>query len=201
MNTPLITLIRQALADRLRQSEELTYFVGGEKADPADPLFTGGRIYLNRFEAWDERELTTIGVYVLGEEPIETDISPPPDERRLTVSVEILTREDEAMEERLDIIAALVEFYYTLDPLGELIRAAGGPDTLLKIEWQGNERGFVPEAELGLGINAMTFGLEYSLPWADAELPPFEEALTKWKARTAEGELEAENIVEMRTAP
>lgn len=197
MKTPLITLIRRALAGRLRQSEELAVFVGGEKADPAELFFTGGRIYLNRFEAWDESELTAIGVYVLSEEPVETDISPPPDERKLTFGVDILTRLDAAMEERLDIMAALVESLYTLPPLGELVEAAGGADTLLKINWLGNERGYVPEAELTLGVNIMTFSLEYQLPWADAELPPFEIAGTRWKAQTPQGEVEAKNTVRL----
>ncbi len=181
---PLVTLIRQALADRLRQSPEIA-------------AFAGDRIFLNRFEAWGEAGLTTIGVYVISEEPLETDISPPPDERRLTVTVEILSREDAALEERLDQIADQVLRSYTLDPLGELVKAAGGPDTFLKIEWLGNDRGYLPEGEHTIGANIMAFSLEYQQPWADAELPPFETAATDWRAQTPEGEIEAENIVQL----
>ena len=194
---PLITIIRQALVDRLRQSEELTAFVGGWKAAPDDEFFAGGRICLNRLEAWEERELTTIGVYMVGEDPIDTDINPPPDERRLTVGVEIFTQEDKDMEERLDFISALVEFYYTLPPLGRLIEAQGGKDTLLKIDWLGNDRGYLPEGQRTIGANIMSFALEYQIPWADEELPPFKIADTYWQAKTPEGELEAENIVEL----
>ncbi|MDL2226550.1 hypothetical protein LJB86_02705 [Deltaproteobacteria bacterium OttesenSCG-928-M10] len=181
---PLITLIREALAERLKQSEELAVFVAG-------------RIYLNRFEAWDEGELTSIGVYVLSEEPISNDLNPSPDERKATFSVDIITREDPDMEERLDAIAALVERLYTLPALGEIIRANGRPDTLLKIDWLGNERGFVPEAELTLGANIMTFSLEYRRPYEDAELPPFLEGHTDWQARAPEGEVAAENTVNL----
>lgn len=190
----LVTHIRQALADRLRQSEELTFFVGGQKAKPEDDFFTGGRIYLNRFEAWDERELTTIGIYVVSEDPIETDKNPPPNERRLTVGVEIFSPEDQALEERLDIIASLVEHYYRLPPLGRLIKLQGGCDTLLKIDWLGNDRGYIPEGQRTIGANIMSFALEYQIPGEEAELPPYTQFKTDWKARTPNGDLEAENI-------
>jgi len=196
--TPLVTLIRRALAKRLRQSELLTRFVGGEKTDPADRFFLGGRIFLNRFEAWDERDLTTIGLYVVSEEPIDTDINPPPDERRLMVGLEIFSREDATVEERLDIIGREVEALYRLPPLGALIEDEGGPDTLLKIIWLGNDRGYIPEGERTIGASIMAFSLEYQLPWEDAELPPWEMAGATWKARAPEGEIEAKNIVHIK---
>lgn len=184
MNKPLVTLIRESLVERLRQSEVLARIVDD-------------RIFLNRFEAWDEGELSAVGVYALREEPIASNLNPSPDERKLTFSVDLLTREDADTEERLDVMASEVETFYTLDPLGELIKAKGGPDTLLKIEWLDSERGFVPEAERTLGVNVMTFALEYQLPAERPTLDDFRQAHTDWKAESAEGELVAEDLLNL----
>jgi len=178
---PLITIIREALRDRLLES-------------PAIVEITRGRVDLNRFEPWAEGALTAIGVYVVSEAPIDNDLYPPPDERKLTYTVEIVTLEDAGMEERLDYIAALVEGLYELKPLDKLIAvalASANEDPLaasplLKIDWLGNERGYAPEAEHTLGVNIMTFALEYRHPWPAPDLPDFEKAWTDHKATGAE---------------
>lgn len=184
MAATIVTLIRRALRDRLLEVEALRPLVGD-------------RVYLNRFEAWDEAELTTVGVYALTEEPIENDKNPSPDERRLTFTVEILSREDEDLEDRLDLMAALIEAAYTLPPLGRLIEAAGGQDTLLKIDWKGNERGYLPEAEVTLAANIMTFTLEYGVFPILAELPAFKLAAGDWTAQSPEGPLPVQSLAEM----
>jgi len=175
MTKPLLTIIREALRARLLESEALAEL-------------TGGRISLNRGEPWAEGEATAIGVYAVSEEPINTDdLNPDPPERKLNFTVEILTREDGAMEERLDLMAALVENLYDLPSLDKLIKAAGGQAILLKIAWQGSERGYAPEAEVTLGALVMAFSLEYRAPWPEANLPDLEEVWTDIRARGHEG--------------
>ena len=187
MSAPYLTVFKKVLAAEL-------------KADPAFGDFTGGRVFLNRYDPFEERELMSAGLFVLSEERVDSDLARAPDVRRVSVQLEILAdAEADPWEEHLDMAADLAEALIlgSLAPLAEGLEAEGLPDTLVEMRWLATETGYVVEAERVLAARLLSFWLEYEKAGPPDELPDFRTAATKWAARAGGREVpEADNLVE-----
>lgn len=76
------------------------------------------RIFPNRVEQWWAEELPANScVYTLHEENVTTDKNPDPEERKLTLAVEVLTQATEQMDDQLDALALLIERSMNIDAL------------------------------------------------------------------------------------
>ena len=147
----------------------------------------GDRLYPNRTEHWQASVLPACGVFALAESPLESDASPDPQERRLSLEVEILAQAGQgpcggpgaeapeqgglclpqrcSLDDNLDILAAAVEKALTLDAIGEAMgaivnerRAAAGKPPLEKSIRQG-ERRWPCDALLLLKLTSLDLGI------------------------------------------
>ena len=188
MTAPVFTIIKRGLAGLLSENEAVNEF-------------TGGRVFINRFDPCDDPEYMSIGVFVLSEERVETDVCRDPDMRSITVQVEVVSpREKDPFEEALDAAAELAEAVYlmpgALKPLGELLIAEGYADSLLEIRWERTDSVYVIDSDKDLGMRLLIFTIEYEKAPKPEELPDFREAFAAWRARLPEGpDLEAEGGV------
>lgn len=185
------TLIRHALVARLKAFEPLA-------------ALCGGRIHANRVSPWSEDELPALGVYMLSEQCLETDIAPPPDERRLTLALEIIARANEGLEDTLDAISlALERALDTLDALGAEMEALGGEDCLLALAFEGSETALAEDGSRLAAVNAVSLTLDYRMPNTLPEhdpalLPDFRVAATGWDlAHSDPRVIDAEDHTEM----
>jgi hypothetical protein len=180
---PYLTVIREALRDRLLEEESIRNRVG--------------KIYINRFESFDEREMTAMGIYLTESEPIENDNHPKSIEIRAAFTMEVLTRAKNS-EELLDWLDVLIKQALTLDALGEIIKQAGRKDLLLLIEWLGSDLLYLVRAEETINVLVMNWNIEFKQPEPVVDLDPFYTAETSWAAKSPEGVvIEAENEAEM----
>lgn len=84
-------LIRQAVCQVMREHAGL------------DALLAG-RVWPNRMEHWFHNEFPAAGVYTLQEVRVASDVRPEPQERRLTLAVELLAGALESVDDTLDAL-------------------------------------------------------------------------------------------------
>lgn len=182
---------------------------------PCAELLAGG-VWPNRFEAWLAPELPAAGVYTTREEMLDTDQSPDPDERRLSLEVELLALADAALDDTLDALCLAVEHAlcgdHAIDALGRQITAIvearlGKPlpllkngrspvDTLLAIKATSTEIGIAVEGERPIGVATLAVDIEYTWPRPVGELADFLLAIGFWDAAPADGKVDMVSRVE-----
>ena len=207
----LRALIRHAVVQVLRQDVGLCALLSG-------------RVFSNRVEHWLPGELPAAGVYTLVETALDSDISPQPDERRISLAVELLVHMSKKADDALDELAQAVEDALSLPAIGAAMTAivnqkledegkaplppetiAGIPrssavDTLLLIKLTGIEIGVAVEGKRQIGVAALNYDLEYAVPWKLAEtdiLQGVSQFISGWDAAPADGEIDMESRVEL----
>lgn len=174
------TLLRKAVCALLRQS-----------------AFSGA-VYANREEPWLAEELPVMGVYTTEESPLETDQSPPPDERRVTLVVDVLALSGLTLDDTLDAFSFLVEKAVTFAALEAKLRTVSTGLPLLDLQYSGTTLGLAEEGSRLIGVASLTFDLDYRMPVNMAGLVPFITAETAWDIVDycgPDGKLEATDIV------
>jgi hypothetical protein len=147
------------------------------KKNPAVIAICGQRIFSNRQDPWDESELPAMGVYQTSETPLETDISPPRDERSLDLSCEVLAQADEKLEDILDAVSLALERDLDLKVIGAEL---GEADTLLEIKFTGFELGLADDGNRLVGVAIVNFTLDYEMPKVLPEAAEFRQTKTGW---------------------
>ena len=151
----------------------------------------GPRIHPNRAAHWAEAELPAAGVYTLSEEPVESDLSPAPDERKMALVVEILVRDNVNLDDTLDALSALFEDALYLPAIGKAVQALGAADTLLVLRYTGTDIGFAAEGGRDMGVMVLNYEIEYGKPAVLPPLPDFLLGVTGWDVAPADGNMEA----------
>ncbi|MCL1915673.1 MAG: hypothetical protein FWG17_03050 [Desulfovibrionaceae bacterium] len=208
MRNPRRALIRHAVVCVLKEDAGLA-------------ALTGGRVFPNREEHWLAGELPAIGVYALSEEVLDTDISPDPRERRISLIVEALVRMAEKADDKLDELAWAVEMALAaLGPVGaamtalvnKALAAAGkdplppatingiprssAVDTLLSLTLKSTELGIAVDGNRQIGVAVLNFDLDYALSDFPPALPDFLLAASAWDVVPADGKADMESRVE-----
>ena len=185
-------------------------------ADPACAPLLGARVWPNRFEAWLTPELPAAGVYTTREEVLESDASPDPDERRLSLEVELVAWADASLDDTLDALCLALEHALTrdhaIDALGREMTAiveerlgktlptlkngASPVDTLIAIKSTGTDIGIAVEGEREIGVATLALDIDYTWPRPTGELADFLLAIGHWDTATADGKLEMISRVE-----
>ena len=107
------TLIRRAVCQVMREHDGLAALIGA-------------RIWPNRMEHWFRGELPAAGVYTVSEQRVESDTRPEPQERVISLAVELLGGELEAVDDTLDALCLQAErAVLRLDAIGRA--PAAGP--------------------------------------------------------------------------
>lgn len=153
-----------------------------------------GRIYANRTAHWLEEELPACGVYILDEDKLESKSSPAPDERKLSLVVEVLVRDNVNLDDTLDALSVGIEQALHLDPIGQEMLALGGTDTLLTLEYTGMATGQASDGSKDFGVMVISYDLEFSMPAILPDLPDFETANTGWHLNQDEVPEAVDNI-------
>lgn len=156
------TLLRKAVCALLRQSG------------------FAGAVYANREEPWLSEELPVMGVYTTVESKLETDQSPPPDERRVTLVVDVLALTGCTLDDRLDAFSFLVESTVTFATLEAQLGALTSIVPLLDLQYSGTTLGFSDDGNRLTGVASLTFDLDYRMPVDTGSLVPFITAVTDW---------------------
>ena len=186
-------------------------------ADSGMAAMVGDRIFPNRVEQWWSEELPATGVYTLHEDNVTTDKNPDPEERKLTMAVEVLTQATELLDDQLDALALLVERAMSIDALGAamtaIVEAKLGKNigrnsenrspvdaALLAIKLTGTETGIAVDAERQIGVSTLTFDIEYQAPIFTAEMDDFLLGCSDWDVATADGNIEMQSRVEFPPA-
>lgn len=200
-------LIRAAIVRTLTENQEMAAGLAG-------------RVYGNRVEHWLADELPAVGVYTLSEEVLEPEIYPDPLERRLSLVVEILAGAGIAVDDALDDLAAGVEKALLIDIVGAAMTAivnaalvadgkepmppvvingiprTSAMDTLLTLKLTGVEIGIAVDGDRQIGVAALNFDLDYTLPDMPAVLADFLLATAAWDVAPADGHIDMESRVE-----
>jgi hypothetical protein len=190
---PVITIVKEALAEVLKLNEDIS-------------TFTSGNIFINRYDPFELRECKSIGVFVLSEERIDSDLCRDPDMRKISVQVEILGPEDmkeDPYGETLDHMADLVDRIYfgagILGYLGEVVKAEGYKDDFKAIDWEATDSGYIVDNEVILSVRILGFSIEYEKRPKPIQLPDFKQAATDFKAKTKDGSvMEASDFVTLQ---
>lgn len=187
------------------------------KANTGIAASLGDRIFPNRVEHWWAEELPAIGVYTFDEKNVDTDKNPDPEERKLTMAVEVLTNATELLDDQLDALALLVERAMSIDALGAamtaIVEAMLGKSigrnsanrslvdaALLAIKLTGTETGIAVDGEQQTGVSTLTFEIEYQAPVFSADLDDFLLGCSGWDVATADGNIEMQSRVEFLPA-
>ena len=101
------TLIRRAVCQVMREHDGLAALIGA-------------RIWPNRMEHWFRGELPAAGVYTVSEQRVESDTRPEPQERVISLAVELLGGELEAVDDTLDALCLQAVRHGRGSPLGFL---------------------------------------------------------------------------------
>lgn len=176
-------LIRQAVCQVMREHAGL------------DALLAG-RVWPNRMEHWFHNEFPAAGVYTLQEVRVASDVRPEPQERRLTLAVELLAGALESVDDTLDALCLQAErAVLRLDAIGRamggivdallpdplpLIRGRHPADTLLSIVHTGSDLALAVEGQRQMGAAVLNLDLEYRWPVVPPELADLLLAHTDW---------------------
>lgn len=186
------------------------------KADPACAPLLGDRVWPNRFEAWLTQELPAAGVYTTREEVLESDTSPDPDERRLSLEVELVAWADASLDDTLDALCLALEHALTrdhaIDALGRemtalvearlkktlpLLKNGRSPvDTLIALKATGTDIGIAVDGERQIGVATLALDIDYTWPRPTGELADFLLAIGYWDTAPADGKVDMVSRVE-----
>lgn len=184
-------------------------------ANSACAAMFGDRIYPNRFEQWFAEELPAAGVYTLEEENLESDVSPDPDERRLSLVLELVCQADEQVDDWLDRLCLACEAALfasgAIDKIGqamtEIIAAKIGQavpekngrslaDTLILISLKKTELGIAVDGNRETGVASLNFDVEYYWPKSFGNLADFLLAYGGWDVEVSDGKIDMYSRVE-----
>lgn len=159
-----------------------------------------GPVYPNREEPWLAAELPAAGVYTTAESALDTDQSPPPDERGLTLTVDVLDEAaaDLPLDDRLDALALLVERALTF----QAVERAGQPVMVLDLSRPDTAVGFADNGERLCACATLTYTLSYRAPQPEPGLDLFATGGAGWDLADfppphggPDGRLEAKDII------
>lgn len=169
------------------------YVAGLLLADSGFP----GPVYPNREEPWLSHELPAIGIYTTQETKVEQDISPDPDDRLLTLVVEILAGRNERLDDNLDAFSLIVERSLTYQTMAR----ASGQWPLVDFVYSDTTLGFADDGERLVGLASLTFDLTYRFPAEPLPLNDFLLAIAGWDVEKHDGCLDMVSRVAFEPAP
>lgn len=169
-----------------------------------------GPVFPSREEPWLAEELPCIGVYTTDETRQERDRSPEPDERELTLALDILDREnpDEPLDDRLDALTLYPESALTFETVRDAVAQAAEnaciePDGMPVLDFVYGSA-TIGEAEDGRRVVAcatLTFRVTYRMPSPRVDADKLKTIISGWDLADfppphggPDGKLEAENI-------
>lgn len=187
------------------------------KADDGMAALCGTRVYGNRVEHWYQDEYPAVAVYALSEGNTESDLSPDPDERTLSLSIELVAAADERLDDTLDALCLALERAVSIDTLGRAMTAIVNrrlPEPLpvddkgrspvdaamLRIRQTGTELGIAVDGERQMGLATVSFDVEYRWPVMPGALADFLLAISGWDVVPADGKIDMESRVEFEPA-
>ena len=142
-------------------------------------------IYSNRVSAFITDELPAVGVYLLQEEKIEKNKRPDPDERSVSVVIDIVVRESLQIDDELDVFTCLFEGIIDLGSVEKEINAffhktshdssevAAADFWILSVDYEGLDMGMASDEAKTVGIASLSFSINYEMPKRTI-LPDFE---------------------------
>lgn len=183
------------------------------KADAGMASLCGARIYGNRVEHWYQDEYPAAAVYALSESNAESDVSPDPDERALSLNVELVAAADERLDDVLDALCLALERAVGIDALGQAMTAIVNrrlpaplpvdpqgrspvDAALLRIRQTGSELGIAVDGQRQLGVATVSFEVEYRWPVMPGTLADFLLAVSGWDVEPADGCIDMQSRVE-----
>jgi hypothetical protein len=134
-----------------------------------------GSVYPSREEPWAAQELPAIGVYSASETKLETDISPRPDERRLSLLVDIVTKGSTHVDDVMDAFSYLVECALTFAALEARLALDAPSLPLLDLKHVSTELAIADTGHKLLGAASIAFDIDYRMP---ASLPSLDSFIT-----------------------
>ena len=169
-----------------------------------------GPVFSSREEPWLADELPCIGVYTTDETRRESDRSPEPDERELTVVIDILDREnpDEPLDDRLDALSLYPETALFFEAVRDAVAQAAEnarmkPADMPVLDFLYGSAA-IGEAEDGRRVVAcatLTFRVTYRMPPPKMNADDLKTIVSGWDLADfpppcggPDGTLEAENI-------
>lgn len=188
--------------------------------NPALRQLLGKRIYASRFEQWLSGELPAAGVYALEEECLDSEISPDPDERRLSLVIELVAMAAASLDDDLDRLSLACESALfsdgAIDSLGSAMTAIveektgktlpvgkdgrSPADTLILIGLRNTEIGIAVDGDRETGVAILNFVVEYRWPKTPADLPDFIQAASGWDVEISDGRIDMRSLVEFEPA-
>lgn len=132
-------------------------------------------VFANREEPWESNELPVASVYTTDESRLETDMSPPPDERELTLVVEVLAKANSKLDDVLDALGYRIEQLVTFAVL-----EAASPVPVLDLVHNDTSLGMAENGNKIVGVSTLTFSVSYRMPQTVEELSLFITAATDW---------------------
>lgn len=169
-----------------------------------------GPVFPSREEPWLAEELPCIGVYTTDETRQESGRSPEPDERELTLTLDILDREhpDEPLDDRLDALTLYPESALSFETVRDAVaRAAENacikPDDMpvLDFVYGSAALGFAEDGRRVVACATLTFRVTYRMPPPKVDADKLKTIISGWDLADfppphggPDGKLEAENI-------
>ena len=169
-----------------------------------------GRAYPNQEEVWTLAQFPAAGVYTSEESPLDQDLhwgrDDGPDDRRLTLTVEILEnyeRQERSLDDRLDALSLIAEQALTFTAVRDAARAVGVD--VLDLTWQGMRFDLADDGQTTVGCVTLTWSVEYRMPKAPGSIDLFVTGHIDWDLAGREGwpdgNLEATDIVTLPQDP
>lgn len=133
-------------------------------------------IYSNRVSAFVTDELPAVGVYLLQEEKIENGKRPDPDERSVSVVIDVVVRESLQIDDELDVFTCFFEGIINLDSVESEINAffneEGHKESdvnksdfwILSVQYDGLDMGMASDEARTVGVASLSFSINYEMP-------------------------------------
>lgn len=184
--------------------------------NPACKSLLGDRIFASRFEQWFSAELPACGVYALSEECVDSGVSPDPDERRLSLVVELIALACAGVDGFLDRLCLACEAALfgngAIDGIGRMMTAIieekirhpvpvgkngrSVVDTLIAIRLKTTEIGIAVDGDRETGVASLNFDIEYYWPKIPGNFADFLVACGGWDVEISDGRIDMRSRVE-----
>lgn len=140
-----------------------------------------GRVYLNPEEPWDAPSFPSVGVYIMSEQAAESDLSPRPDSREVTLAVDILEAvrgADLPLDDRIEALELAADRALSFEAVDREFTARGG--LLEDFEYSGMELGKADNGEITIACLTLTYTAVYRMPPPETTLDQFRTGYIQW---------------------
>ncbi len=138
-------------------------------------------VFENRVSAFLAEDLPCIAVYAESENILDEAKRPNPNERDLSINIDLLAREGENIDDDLDALSYFIEKILTIEKLDSVLDSMFEADglvssdiVLIEVTYENIAMGLIADDARVLGCASMAFSIKYELP-KRSELPDFNE--------------------------